>query len=746
MFALFASLVLTQERSQPIHTPYAQAEPLAIRAVVVTEPSIPRYGVEEIALDAGATFDNPFDPDDVALEATVVGPSGKATVVPGFFEESFTRTLQNGKEVLTPNGGPAWRLRICPTEEGAYKVTVRLTDRTGAVEATPVTFQATKSNDPGFVHVSDRDRHYFQFDSGKAYFPIGANMCWAGPRGTFDYDDWLPKYGAAGCNYGRLWLSPAWTTFGLEQTGKAEEGKGMGQFDLGNAWRLDQVLQKARANGLYMMLTIDSYNILRDRDASNYWEKSPQNRENGGPLLIWRQFWTDPDMDRLYRAKLRYLVARYGAYDNVLSWEFWNEVDLTRDYDPQRVQAWHVKMAEELHRIDPYHHLVTTSFSNSMGDRAIDLLQDMDYAQTHHYGGDLVWSIAYQEARKSSWGKPHLVAEVGADGGGPRPEDTQGFQVHNPIWISIATGCAGGAAPWWWDSLIEPNNLYPLFAAASRFVQDIDWPAEQFRPVDPALAYQVAPKSTIYGDLEFANGPSSFEPGPANRPRLVRIVDGQATGQLPLSSLLHGARNHRELRNPVTFRVRLSKPTRFDVIVEQVSGYGGAGLRISLDGKPVLTRKFADPDDTKDTKTITQYDGAYGFVVPKGSHTVLVENPGNDWLTAVYRFQGLVPQKAPAIETWALAGNRTAIAWLRAKGDTFHNVVEMKQPPALTPPAVLRLDSLAAGRWKVELWDTWRGQPIQTFSRDVENAGVIRIPIPSFHGDLAVKLKLDDGS
>src|SRR5262249_5768418 len=152
-----------------------------------------------------------------------------------------------------------------------------------------------------------RDHRYFEFDSGAAYYPIGANVCWGGPRGTYNYDEWFPDYSSAGANYSRLWLSPDWTTFGLERPGKSSEGKGMGQFDLGNAWRLDYVLNLARQKEMYLMLCIESYNILRNKDGAPDWERAPQNSDNGGPLHVWTEFWTNADMDRLYRNKLRYL-------------------------------------------------------------------------------------------------------------------------------------------------------------------------------------------------------------------------------------------------------------------------------------------------------------------------------------------------------------------------------------------------------------------------------------------------------
>ncbi len=65
----------------------------------------------------------------------------------------------------------------------------------------------------------------------------------------------------------------------------------MGRFDLGNAWRLDTVLELARQQGIRLMLCIDSFNILREKDCYNCWETTPHNAVNGGPLQRPNDFW-----------------------------------------------------------------------------------------------------------------------------------------------------------------------------------------------------------------------------------------------------------------------------------------------------------------------------------------------------------------------------------------------------------------------------------------------------------------------
>src|SRR5207244_3222060 len=116
------------------------------------------------------------------------------------------------------------------------------------------------------------------------------------------------------------------------------------------------------------------------------------------------------EMDRLYRNRLRYLVARCGASSHVLSWEFWNEVDIVSPdaWNEDEVRAWHARMAQYLRVLDPYHHLLTTSFSGPGGKASIDRLPELDYVQTHTYGApDMAGEILTRQQAKAAYGKPH---------------------------------------------------------------------------------------------------------------------------------------------------------------------------------------------------------------------------------------------------------------------------------------------------------------------------------------------------
>lgn len=746
VFILLLLLVLPVAAAEElIHTPYAGRAPLAIQRVDAPAGPVGQYDCVELVIALDATYDNPFDPEDVAVDARVTGPGGKTLSIPGFFYRPFDRKLENGREVLTPAGEPDWRVRFTPPAAGDYAAVVVARDRTGQVASQPVSITVQASDDPGFVRVSPRDGRYFEFDDGKPYYPIGLNICWSHAPRTYDFDAWFPAFGQAGCTSTRLWLAPGWLGLALERTGKSEAGLGMGQFDLPSAWRLDHVLDLARREGLYVKLCIDSFNVLRAKRVHNYWEQTPQNAANGGPLREPKDFWTTPAMDRFYRNKLRYLVARYGSLTHVMAWEFWNEVDIVTDYDTDLVRAWHERMGRYLRSIDPYHHLVTTSFARSDGDQPIDGLAELDYVQTHLYGGaDPVVRLTEFQRQKEAFGKPHYVGEFGASSGSSGfDKDPGGMQVHDSLWASIACGGSGSAQCWYWEA-IHDHGLHPLYAAVARFTSGIEWPAERMTRVEPACEWSRVPEPLPRKDLLIKTLTPSWRTAEWNRPRTL-VVDRSGMRQpVPIEGIQYSNQAHRDKHNPVRLEVDLPWATQFGVNVQGVSGYGGAKLVMRLDGKAVVEKEFADTNPPGKTETLDQYNGWYAVDVPPGKHVVELENVGRDWFMCNYVLRDGLECREPPLLAWATAGRTTVLAWVRLEGRSWTQVcgAAAKVPPC--PDSILQIPGLAPGRWEVELWDTWAGRVVKQFPIDVAADGIARLPLPEVATDLGVRLRREE--
>jgi len=465
--------------------------------------SVGQYEKVELSLRPESRYGNPFDSREVEVVGLFRTPSDKVIRVPGFYCQAYRRSRdEDGNESLSPNGGPGFRIRFAWGEVGRYQYHVTVRDRQGERALGSGVFNVVRSASKGYVRRSADAAFHFQFDSGAPYFAIGENMCWPGEGGTYNYDLWMPKLAAAGGNYIRLWLNNEWNELGLEHLPlSAGDGNGLGRYDQAAAWRIDYLLALAERLGIKVLMCIESFNSLSTR-IHPQWERCVYNRANGGPCARPGEFFTNAEAKRAFEQRLRYLVARWGYSSAVLAWEFWNEVDLVDGYDSASVAAWHQEMARHLRRIDPWAHLITTSFANTAGDPAVDGLAEMDFVQSHSYGAhDVAEQVNRWSLRKAeSYGKPHYFGEFGVNvEADENASDPEGIHLHNGLWAAMLSGDAGTAMLWWWDCYVEPRNLYHHFAPVAAFAADIDWVKENYSPAAGA-------------DLRYAGGqaPSAF--------------------------------------------------------------------------------------------------------------------------------------------------------------------------------------------------------------------------------------------
>lgn len=400
--------------------------------------------------------DNPFE---LEVWGDLELPDGGVASVPAFLGRDFTRSLSDaGVEQLTPKGEASWRVRFAAPAPGRYRWRWRYEAETTPWQ--PLDVGAAEGH--GFLRRSPNDPTRLAFDDGTPYVAVGENVAWADARGTYAYDDWLGKLAAQRSSYARVWMA-AWG-FGLEW-------EKLGRYRLDRAWALDQVLETAQRDGLSVMLTLQEHGAF-STTWNSIWKENPYNAANGGPLARPGQLYDDAEARRLFKQRLRYLVGRWSAYPQLLAWELFNEVDLTDVEDPARLAAWHVEMADYLRALDPNHHLVTTSLAGA--DDSLFALGALDLAQLHLYGD--IEKLPWWVRRLERFGKPVLAAEVGvsaASGDDTLQLDPSSHGFHDSLWSGLLSGSIGTGMSWWWDSVVEPKNLYPHLAPAAQLVEGV---------------------------------------------------------------------------------------------------------------------------------------------------------------------------------------------------------------------------------------------------------------------------------
>jgi len=724
-------------------------------SATVNAPTVRAYGLFELTPDLRTHYTNPFDPGQIDVGADFTSPAGRITHVNGFWWQGYVRTQDDkGNEVLTESGAPSWKIRFAPNAPGKWRYTVSATDASGTTRLNPTSLIVTKSNNPGFVGVSKRNPRGFAFAGEKPYFAIGQDMAWAtrsNNRQTFDYDHWLSKMGASGGNWARIWSIP-WRN-GLEWTDEGPEKglgyRGLGAYNLINAWRLDRIFDDAQANGVYCMLTIGYQGETTTKpdfwSSNNYWQQNPYNASNGGPCATAADLWANPTARKFYRQRLRYIAARYGWRTNIQSWEFWNEVDAP--------PAWIREMAQYMKGTgpfkgcpgDPYGHLVTTTFGNDEVWR----IPELDFTQIHVYGNgsfnDLVPTVAHDAWSFATYDKPHIVAEYGIDwskGDGAYDPDGKGVNMHGGIWCASAAGDAGTAMEWYWD-YIDPKDLYGQYTPIAKLATTIAWTAGKWSIVDvdpvtigsgairkmdmtlPALAGFYKMPTT-----DFTVQPQdSLWPHTAKPPAHTGRYDHGTWQNLFFPQYLFSPAKQ-DLRTRVVFHVDYPESGKFIVHIDKVSL--SANLRFLLDGKEDTVFKF-------DYQGVVDKD--CGIDVPAGQHAIELDNSAGDWVSVKeYRLTNYSFANVHAV---GIAHERNALLWLQNSTRNWKNVFDKKTGTDLRSVQT-HVHGLPIGVYSVDIIDTVTGNTISSSREVCSPKDGLPVKVAQLKTDVAVRIRASE--
>jgi hypothetical protein len=484
--------------------------------VHVLTPQAQQYDLVELELSVGVSSSNPFDPNEALVDAVVTLPSGRTLRVPGFWYQGFSRSIANPEakgvdrvEQLTPRGPPAWRIRFASPEAGVHRVSVEWLIAGQRGRTQPVEVRILPGARSGFIRKSPRNPHFLEHDTGRPFFAIGENLCMYEKReGTYYFDRLLDKMAAADANYVRLWqeyytvkdssavVGPgdgSFAGFPLET-----QVTGLGRYDLASAWRLDHVTAECERRGIYYQIAFEM-TVWWQVKMTHRWPRNPYNAANGGPCLTPPDYFTNPRARELVRRRLRYSVARWGWSMNLAAWELWNEVDNNDGFDPAANEAWHREMSAYLKSVDPWNHLVTTSWRDSR----MFSVPDIDLVQAHSY-----WEAEYDAAQYAledtdhlmrPYGKPFFFGEQGVeDPAAAAVNDPEGRHFHDALWASALSGSAGTGLYWWWHGYVDQFDLYRHYKPLAAFLKDEDLPARNWSA--PVLSRPNLPVSLVlYG-------------------------------------------------------------------------------------------------------------------------------------------------------------------------------------------------------------------------------------------------------
>ncbi len=692
------------------------AQTPVINSVTPVAVSVEQWGKFEAAVGLTATYTNPYDYDQVRVYAEFTGPDGATTTVDGFYIQDYQVTnAQTGSIATVGSGG--FKIRFAPKNTGNWSYKVYCTTAAGTGSSNTFTFTAvapSTGGNKGFVR-SDQTNYLF-FDQGDAYIPIGENIAWQQSNVITDYSKWLTKMADNGGNFFRLWQCH-WG-LGLEWQNNNNGYAGLKKYKQNNAYLTDWLLDLCANKGIYVMYCLQHHGQVSSNVNPN-WNESPYNAANGGPCTNTWDFFTNATAKQMAKNRFRYCIARWGYSRNVLCWELFNEVEWTDQFEQHQTEItdWHNEMGAYLKTVDPYQRLVTTSYAHDNNDPDTWNLPDIDFTQTHFYVNtpniERVLRIGVQNYLLN-FGKPSINGEFGLNpaAGNLSGLDPDGIHIHNALWGSFFGGGLGTGMSWWWESYIEPKNLYTHFQALSTVVAQFDPHKGDFSPAVATVASNPTDlvMSTSGGWGELADSLFQIDPSGVITP----------AGAMP-GVFLYGSSWNTQYRRPPSFQFTLAQNGQFKVKTGAESGQNPK-IAIWVDGVKVLEQ----------AATVNQ---TYSVNVSAGAHTVKVDNTGTDWVSiAAYTIPGV----GSSVDGYVLksADNNQVAAWV-LNNRYNHDYIQSNGLPPVATGAQLTVPTVTNGDYIVRYFDGMTGAVLSTETVTVGNTALV-LALPDFQWDLGI--------
>ncbi len=311
--------------------------------------NVMRWQPHDFSFKAAKVVDNPFQ---VQFSATIKGPDGASLTQPGFFD-----------------GDGTWKIRVAPNALGEWSVTTK--SDVSELDGQKVSFQCSPNSDPdvhGILKVDPEHSHHFVYEDGTRFFMQAYEYDWLwaldmDQPGVPTIEKTLDLLGEHGFNYVILNSFAYDTKWREGKTGPDDFGppdlyawEGSNESPQHQRMNLDYWQHYDRVIAAMMERGVQAHILIKVYNKAVTWP------EKGSPE------------EEMF---LRWLIARYSAYPNVI-WDFSKEAHLEKDL------AYKQDVLKFIRDNDPYGHLVTVHDDDAANDSgAYDKLTDFRTDQHH---------------------------------------------------------------------------------------------------------------------------------------------------------------------------------------------------------------------------------------------------------------------------------------------------------------------------------------------------------------------------
>ena len=683
--------------------------------------SVPLFEKFELTFHAQGNWDNPFDPEQIAIDCIVYPPKGDSYSMPAFYYQDYHRIQSVKGENLEPIGTSCWKVRLTPVEPGTYRYKLKMKNGKNLIESAEYSFTSTSnSNKRGFVRISKTNPRYFEYENGEPYFIIGENMTFFSEGEIPLLEKWMTSLTRAGGNHVRTWWCRG--LIDLESAISNHPDQGLGRIRLDAAWNADYQVDLSEKLGVAIMTCLETQQYLR-RD--RWWKQFTYNEANGGPVKTPEEYFINEDASRHFKNRLRYIIGRWSYSTSIFSWQLWNEVNACDKFNTKQGAEWHREMAHYIRMTDPYSHIIHTNNGYLDGQQDIDSLPEMEVISTNNYSHrdmahNAVWSTLFMTSR---YQKPYILTEYGVD---DLPlNDPKGIMFHNGLWGAALAGAAGGGLPWYWDNWVDAQNLYPYFEVFSKTFLDVPFNQHKWNPVEvERFVFRDNKKKPYYAHVFFEGWLRNylFEVCPDPMPDVFRITPGgEVVNEECFSAVLdRGGKQTLKIEMPVSGKL----------IIYVHSLQGDPILSVSVNGKEVLHKSLQS-----DKPELTRATGGIEPItvdLKAGNLEVLITNAqvsSGSSMSVAYELTDYRLLEGPNLDCVGLQSTEHIFIWLRNPDFTWM-YDRIGRTPIQQPEGMLTLKNVSEGAYSMVWLNTITGEEISRNSVSTSK-GNLKVPTPS---------------
>lgn len=312
----------------------------AISAITFAK-NIGTYEKLEIDFEVNASYTNPFDGKDIDINGIFTAPDGTVFSIPAFYscglkpKDDNITLMTYDPNMYTAAGKDGWHIRFSGSQIGVYRFYIAATDACGNLYTSDQqTFTVSKSNRKGYTDVSADNPEYFANSAdGSLFYGSGSNLAWVRSPFTADashmsYEYFLGKMKENNCNLTRIWLCHwAWLEWTPNESDASTYGyAGIGRYNQYISSALDHIFELCESYGIRLILTLDDNNEhITNSESYDSWKYNPYNTENGGPAATPDECYSSSAAKEFYKNRLRYIIARWGYSDSLMSLNLWND-------------------------------------------------------------------------------------------------------------------------------------------------------------------------------------------------------------------------------------------------------------------------------------------------------------------------------------------------------------------------------------------------------------------------------------